>query len=393
MVETRNYVRRRWGDEYLPSEPRQFTRKVKAAQEAHEAIRPTDVIRTPEAVKPFLNNDQFRLYELIWRRMVASQMSESVTLSTTVDIEARSLGDKVYILRATGSVLKFAGFRTLYLEGVDEADSDEPAEGTLPVLERDDTLKCHGVEPKQHFTKPPPRYTDASLIKTLEEKGIGRPSTYAPIVATIIERNYVEKEEGRFKPTALGITVSDQLVKYFPEIMDVNFTALMEEELDEIASGEREWVPMLNDFFKPFKEKLEYAHEKMPRVKVEEPTDEKCEKCGRPMVIKTGRYGRFLACSGFPECRNAKPLVKRTGVKCPQCGGELVERRSKGKGRTFYGCSNYPTCNFAVNRRPFQEPCPECGGLLVASGRENASCTKCNWKGPLPSREEAAVEV
>ncbi|MSQ11733.1 MAG: type I DNA topoisomerase [Dehalococcoidia bacterium] len=382
LSETRDHIGRHYGVAYLPDAPRVYTKKVKGAQEAHEAVRPSSVQRTPESVRAFLSPEQFRLYDLIWKRMVASQMNDALLDATQVDILATPPGGAPYRFRASGSVLKFPGFRTLYLEGSDEAAEDE-LDARLPELARGDALSCQQLEPKQHFTEPPRRFTEASLIKSLEERGIGRPSTYASIIGTLVARSYVTKERGSLLSTALGRTVNDQLLAYFPKVMDLDFTARMEEELDDIASGEREWVPVLHDFYDPFAAALNAAKETMPRVRVEEPSDETCELCGRPMVIKTGRFGRFLSCSGYPECANRRPLVQRTGVECPKCGGDLVQRKArKGRygGSTFYGCSNYPACNFSVNSRPLQEPCPECDGLLIAAGRKGARCTTCAYR-------------
>ena len=443
LQEAREYIiSQKIGKDYLPPQPRVFRRKAKGAQEAHEAIRPTSIHREPEALKAHLSRDQYRLYGLIWRRMLASQMSEALSSATTVDSEAQCRDvAKVYVFRATGSVLKFPGFRILYLEGKDDTDEEE-GKGPLPKLSRGDKLDCLKLDSKQHFTQPPPRYTEASLIKALEEKGIGRPSTYAPIISTIMDRHYVLKQEGKLSPTTLGTTVSDLLAEFFSEVIDINFTAMMEEELDEVAQGEREWVPMLKDFYGPFRKSLEVANETMPRVKVEEATDEVCEQCGQPMVIKTGRFGRFMACSNYPTCKNTRPvpgaapqnapsvltdkttdemcekcgqpMVIKTsrfgefmacsdyptcrnskplkiGVRCPKCGGDLIQRRSRSKGRLFYGCSSYPECDFIVNQRPLAEPCPECGGLMVASGRDGGRCTVCAWKGDAPEREPVAA--
>jgi DNA topoisomerase-1 len=265
------------------------------------------------------------------------------------------------------------------------------------MLANGDALDCQKLAPAQHFTEPPPRYTEATIIRALEEQGIGRPSTYAPTIGTILERDYVRKERGRFVPTKLGTAVTGLLTAHFPDIMDIGFTARIEEQLDDIASGEREWTPVLRDFYGPFDKATDRAMkeaERVPRDQIDEETDESCEKCERPMVIKSGRFGRFLSCSGFPECRNSRPLLTRVGVECPECGGDLVERRKRGKGgRPFYGCSNYPTCSFAVNQRPVPEPCPECSGMLLASGRGNARCNSCDYKGPVPESEpvEAAV--
>ena len=390
--EARSYISTRFGKEYLPKEARVYKTKTRGAQEAHEAIRPTSVERTPDSLKGDLNRDQLRLYDLIWRRMLASQMADAIYNATTVNVEAPSARSKTtYIFRATGSQPKFLGFVVLYIEGEDEGSEDEAA--PLPKLAAGDPLACLGLDAKQHFTQPPPRYTEASLVKLLEEKGIGRPSTYAPTLSTLVDRNYVLKEQGRLKPTILGTQVSDLLTQFFPNVMDVSFTAHMEDELDEIARGERQWVPMLESFYFPFKRTLDEAQINMPRVKVEEPTDEVCDECGSPMVIKTGRFGRFMACSTFPDCRSTKPILKRTGVECPKCGGDLVERRSRGKGRTFYGCANYPTCNFSVVQRPLPGPCPECGGLMVSKGRSRGACTVCSWQGEPSEQELVADEV
>ena len=449
LQEARQYIHQKFGEEYLPRQARVFKKKSKGAQEAHESIRPTSVHREPQPLKPFLSSDQFKLYDLIWRRMLTSQMADARSDATTVDVEAKSRTQaKVYIFRATGSVLKFPGFRVLYQESKDD-DGDEEGKGPLPDLSQGEKLNFLGLDSKQHYTQPPPRYTEASLIKVLEEKGIGRPSTYAPTISTIMDRHYVVKETGKLKPTALGSTVLDLLTQFFSDIMDTNFTARMEEELDEVARGEREWVPMLRDFYGPFREALEMATGEMPRVKVEEKTDElcgecgqpmviktgrfgrfmacsnypqckntgpvpnensgdgdgqrasgarpeeatdeMCEKCGHPMVIKSGRFGRFLACSDYPKCKNSRPL--KIGVQCPKCGGDLVQRRGRGRGRTFYGCSRYPDCDFIVNQRPTPDPCPECGGLMVLSGQDGVRCTTCAWKGDAPTGDLAAVKA
>ncbi|MBI4310522.1 MAG: type I DNA topoisomerase [Chloroflexi bacterium] len=394
LQETIAYVRQKFGAEYAPKSPRVYTRKAKNAQEAHEAIRPTSVAREPDAIRRHLNTDQFRLYDLVWKRMVASQMADAISDSTRVDINAKgpNTGAKACLFRATGSVLKFPGFRTLYLEDRDDSSDDDDQQRALPTLETGDPQDCMGITPEQHFTQPPPRYNDATLVRALEEQGIGRPSTYAPILSIIQDRQYVTKEQGRFQPTELGKVVARQLISYFPSVIDVGFTATMEEDLDEIAQGDKEWVPVLREFYGPFQKALSEAAEAMPRVKVEEPSNETCELCGKPMVIKTSRFGRFLACSGFPECRGKKSLQKKTtGVTCPECKeGVLMER--KGRGRTFYGCSRYPNCKYALNQRPLPTPCPECGGLMVASGRENARCTACGIRQPLaePATEAQA---
>jgi DNA topoisomerase-1 len=390
IEEARAYIRRRFGPDYVPASARRYASKSKVAQEAHEAIRPTQAQRDPESLRAHLTREHFRLYELIWKRMVASQMADALLDSTQVDISAGGRSGQAYVFRVTGSVIKFPGFRTLYLEPRDVAAGDEPddQERTLPDLKEGDRLQCLGLKGDQHFTEPPPRYTEGSLVRALEERGIGRPSTYAPIISTIVDRQYATREKGSLRSTRLGQVVNDQLMQHFPAIMDLDFTAQLEEQLDDVANGKQEWVPLLQEFYGPFTAALEKAQVEMPRVRVEEPTDEICELCGRPMVIKRGRFGPFLSCSGFPECRNARPLLQRTGVKCPKCAtGELVQRR--GKGRVFYGCSTYPNCDFTINQRPLREPCPECDGLMVASGRDIARCTNCAYQGDIPQREEA----
>ena len=391
--EAREYIRNRYGSEYVPDKARMYKTRTKAAQEAHEAIRPTAIRRDPESVKAYLSSDQFRLYSLIWSRMLASQMADARSEATTVNIDAACRqSPSVYIFRATGSVLRFPGFRTLYMESRDDTDEDDSRK-TLPALAASDPLSCLNLDALQHFTQPPPRYTEATLIKAMEEKGIGRPSTYAPTIGTLLDRNYVEKQQNRLHPTLLGITVTDLLTEYFTDVMDLDFTARMEEELDEVSRGEREWVPMLREFYGPFGKALDTAQENMPRVRLEEEADEICENCGSPMVIKTGRFGRFIACTGFPECRTTKPILKKTGAACPQCGGDIVERRGRGKRRPFYGCSRYPECEYINNRRPLATPCPECGGLMVEASRDEAACTVCSWKEPLAKPDQELVSV
>ena len=389
LNEARAYIKEKYGADFLPPRPRIFAKKAKAAQEAHEAIRPTSVRREPDIIKHYLNRDQFRLYELIWKRMVASQMSPALLDTTSVDIEAKDA--KRYLLRATSSVIKFPGFTILYSEGKDDAQEERMV--TLPPLVKGEKLQLLALIPDQHFTQPPPRYTEATLVKALEERGIGRPSTYAPILSTIQERGYVEKADGRFHPLELGLVVSDLLSQHFPDIVDPKFTAQMEDGLDQIARGERQWVPFLQDFYQPFEKSLKMADERMEKVKVvDEPTDETCEQCGRPMVIKLGRYGRFIACSGYPECKNTRPLVVKIGVKCPKCGGDLVQRQTK-KRRTFYGCANYPACDFATSDKPIPQPCPQCGGLMAMRGKKMAKCLKCEFSTSMAELEREAVEV
>jgi DNA topoisomerase-1 len=394
VAEAREYIADKYGDKYLPAHARSFTTRVKGAQEAHEAIRPTKIKREPAAIKAHLSDAQFKIYQLIWKRMVASQMAAATFNNTSVDIEARRPRARTgYLLRTSSSVNTFDGFMAVYIEGRDEAEEETGRK--LPPLKKDDKLRLIDLFTEQRFTQPPPRFTEATLIKMLEQWGIGRPSTYAPILSTIQDRDYVEKNGGKFQPTKLGIVVNDLLAKHFPEIVNIEFTAQMEEELDQVASENKDWVAVVQDFYTPFEKSLESAAELMEKVKVEEATDEVCPKCGRPMVIKFGRFGKFIACSGYPECKTTKPFLVKVGVKCPECGGELVVKKSKKK-RTFYGCSNYPKCNFIVNTRPLPQPCPQCGGLLTAYGRNIAKCTKCEFKGKVEktakgeAKEEAA---
>jgi len=384
----RDAIASKFGAEFLPERPPAYTRRSKGAQEAHEAIRPTDPRRTPEMVKGHLTGPQFKVYDLIWKRFIASQMRNAIFDATGVDIDAGRPGEeKPYRFRATGSVIKFAGFIRAYREDRDDDEVDEIDRAALPVLTANDLLDLLKILPEQHFTQPPPRYTEATLVKALEENGIGRPSTYAPTIATLLARNYVTNEEKRLAPTELGLVVNDILVEHFPAIVDIGFTSGMEEELDDIASGERNWVPVIRDFYSPFKDTLQHAEQTMERVKVrDEPTDEVCEKCGRPMVIKLGRYGRFLACSGFPECRNSKPLLTKIGVPCPKCQvGEVIERRST-RGRLFYGCSNWrkddpQSCDYVSWLKPTGEKCPQCGEPLVYTNRKetDVKCTSCGY--------------
>ncbi len=430
--ETRDYVRQRFGKEYVPDKPRTYRTRSKNAQEAHEAIRPTSVGRTPQAMAAYLDRDQLRLYTLIWERMVASQMADAMLEATTVDIDARcaSPSDSVFRFRATGSVLKFPGFRAVYLEGRD--DAGDGSENALPELAAGDGLVNQKLEASQHFTQPPPRFTEATLIREMEEKGIGRPSTYAPTIATLVEREYVQREQRRLSPTELGCTVTDLLTERFADVMAPEFTAKMEEDLDSVAQGEQDWVPMLRDFYGPFHQAVNLAEQAFtpscekcgqPMTMMmgrfgrflacsgypacqntrnmrdtgerpaDEPTDEICEKCERPMVIKTGRYGRFLACTGYNAednpCDNRRNIVTKSDVPCPRCGGDLVQRRARKSGRSFWGCANYPECEFLVNTEPLAAPCPDCGGMLVAAARGRARCTDCKWKGDPPAPETA----
>ncbi len=355
--EAKSFILERFGPAYIPKQPRQTAAKGKV-QDAHEAIRPTSVNLDPESVKQYVTNDQFKLYKLIWARFVASQMASAIIDTTSMDIAAGE-----YTFRASGSIVKFPGFMQVYIEGNDEGTKDE--EKLLPELTEGDKVDLKSLTPKQHFTQPPPRYTDATLVKVLEEKGIGRPSTYAPIVETIQKRGYVVRESKQFYPTELGMIVIELLKNHFPDIINIEFTADMEEKLDQIAEGDQEWAGILKDFYHPFKDTLEKAEDVIGKVKVaDEVSDEICEQCGKNMVIKLGRFGKFLACPGFPDCRNTKPLLEPTGVGCPKCEGEMVLRRSK-KGRKFYGCSKYPECQFVTWDTPTQEKCPHCGFMMV----------------------------
>jgi DNA topoisomerase I len=357
------------------------------AQDAHEAIRPTSIFNTPEKVAGALKRDELRLYTMIWERFVASQMAAAVLDQTTVDVDANE-----YTFRATGTVVRFSGFTRVYEEGKDEESGEGAADASrngsappaalkggkqprvrLPELTEGETLDCRKVEPKQHFTEPPPRYTEASLVKALEDNGVGRPSTYSTIVDTIQARGYVTQQERRFLPTEIGAAVNDLLVEHFPKIVNLDFTATMEGDLDKVAVGNENWVALLRRFYGPFASELETAEKKLPRLELrDEPTDEVCPNCGRAMVIKTGRFGKFISCSGYPECKTTKPIVKDTGAKCPKDGGAIVERRSK-KGRTFYGCANYPNCDFVSWDRVVSQPCPVCGSYVVAKTRRGGN--------------------
>lgn len=356
LDETRKFIGERFGTAYLPLQANVYA-AGKKAQDAHEAIRPTGVERTPEEVAAFLSSDQLKLYTLIWQRFVACQMVPAVydTLSVLMAAGAR------YQFKATGSQLKFAGFTAVY-EGV---EGKKEKDVVLPEMAQDDVLDMVNILPQQHFTEPPPRYNEASLVKTLEEKDIGRPSTYAPIVETILARGYVVRLDKHFQPTELGFVVVDMLEQHFKNIVDVEFTATLENELDEIAEGKRAKNRLLEDFYVPFAETLAAADEAIGRVELPvEVSEVQCEMCGRQMVVKQGRYGKFLACPGFPDCRNTKPFLKDTGAKCPTCGGSIVERRTR-RGRFFYGCRNYPECDFVTWDQPQPAPCAKCGGLVM----------------------------
>ena len=351
QVKVKGYIGQEYGQPYVGQGR---TGKAKATtQDAHEAIRPTDVTFTPQSVKAHLTPDQFKLYNLIWRRFVASFMTPAVFDTVRVDIVAAQ-----YVFRANGSNLKFPGFYAVW--------PHEDDEKLLPSLQTREVLDLHGLKPDQHFTQPPPRFTEASLIKELEEQGIGRPSTYVPILSTIQDRGYVEQDQRRFVPTWLGETVNEVMNKHFPDIVDTNFTAEMERKLDAVEDGRQSWTEFLHGFYGDFKTSMVKAEAEMNRVqKPVEEIEELCPECGHNLIIRTGRFGRFVSCSNFPECRYSRSFLTKTGAICPQCGGDLVERKTKQKKRIFYGCSNYPTCNFALWERPVPDLCPNCGGLMV----------------------------
>jgi len=359
ISEAREFIGEKYGAKFLPAKPRSFVRKAKWAQEAHEAIRPTKIHRQPEQLKSFLNSAQLKLYELIWKRMVASQMSAALYDTTNVEIETSNTENQPqgYLLKASSSVVKFPGFMVVYSESKDEDERGEIVV-SLPKMRIGEKLIYLGIFPEQCFTQPPPRYTEATLIKALEQKGIGRPSTYAPILSTIQERDYVNKADGKFHPTELGTTVNKILTAHFPKIVDPGFTAQMEEQLDEIAQGKHVWIATLQEFYPPFQDMLDKAWINLEKVSMTQASEEICPKCGRPMVIKVGRFGKFLACSGYPNCKTTMPYVVKTGVSCPQCGGELVKRISKKK-KVFYGCSKFPKCQFTVNRQ-YREDWAKC---------------------------------
>ncbi|EZP78027.1 DNA topoisomerase I [Parageobacillus genomosp. 1] len=369
------YIESAFGKEFVTQEKRK-EKKSANAQDAHEAIRPTSAFRDPEKVKPYLTRDQFRLYKLIWERFIASQMAAAVLDTMSVELENAGV-----VFRASGSKVKFPGFMKVYVEGTD--DQTEEQDRLLPDLQEGETVVSNTIEPKQHFTQPPPRYTEARLVKTLEELGIGRPSTYAPTLDTIQKRNYVVLENKRFVPTELGEIVHELMLEFFPEIIDVEFTAKMEKNLDEIEEGKVEWIKVVDEFYREFEKRLQIAEKEMKEVEIkDEPAGIDCEVCGSPMVYKMGRFGKFVACSNFPECRNTKPIVKEIGVKCPKCHeGNIVERSSKKK-RIFYGCDRFPQCDFVSWDKPLARPCPKCGGLLVEKKLKKGvqvQCTACDY--------------
>jgi DNA topoisomerase-1 len=407
--QAREYVLERYGDKFLPAKPPQYRTKTKGAQEAHEAVRPTSVQRTPKSVRQHLDREQYRLYTLIWRRFVASQMSPAVYDTLSVDIAAApenltgfrgpsGLEHAPYLFRASGSQVKFPGFLVVYEKAKDEEEVTSEDGHILPPLDEGEQLDLLQLVPHQHFTQPPPRYTEASLVRTLEEYGIGRPSTYAPTISTLLHRRFVTRQDKRLCPTEVGIVVNELLVDHFADYINVDFTAAMEAQLDQIASGEQDWVAILEGFYAPFSATIEQAQSEMPEVIMgNNPTGELCEKCGEPLIFKYGRNGLFIGCSNYPACRNTKPILRPTGAKCPECGSDLVEKRT-GRGRLFFGCAAYDpdneaSCRFSLWKRPLPQPCPACGGLLVEVKGGQAQCHQCEHTVPqdaLPPPPESA---
>lgn len=377
QTEARTYITEAYGTEYIGAEKKKETKKSNA-QDAHEAIRPTSVMRKPEELKSFLSRDQLRLYKLIWERFVASQMASAIMDTVT----ARLINNNVQF-RASGSVVKFPGFMKVYVESKD--DGAEEKDKMLPPLEVGETVFSKDLEPKQHFTQPPPRYTEARLVRTLEELGIGRPSTYVPTLETIQKRGYVGLDNKRFVPTELGEIVIELILEFFPEIINIEFTANMEQSLDEVEEGNANWVKIVDDFYVGFEPRLEKAEKEMREVEIkDEPAGEDCELCNHPMVFKMGKYGKFMACSNFPDCRNTKPIVKEIGVTCPKCDkGQIIERRSNKKKRLFYGCGTYPECDFVSWDKPIGRKCPKCEGMLVEKKLKKGvqvQCISCDYE-------------
>ncbi|WP_102271469.1 type I DNA topoisomerase [Cytobacillus massiliigabonensis] len=376
QTEASQYIEQSYGKEFLPTEKKKEKKKSNT-QDAHEAIRPTSILKEPNSLKEYLSRDQLRLYRLIWERFTASQMSAAIMDTMSVDLKNEEV-----LFRATGSKVKFPGFMKVYIEGTD--DTSEEKDKMLPDLQEGDTILKKDIEPKQHFTQPPPRYTEARLVKTLEELGIGRPSTFAPTLDTIQKRGYVALDNKRFVPTELGEIVLELILEFFPDILDVEFTAKMEKDLDHIEEGKVNWVQIIDDFYGDFEKHLKIAEKEMQEVEIkDEPAGEDCEQCGNPMVFKMGRYGKFMACSNFPDCRNTKAIVKEVGVKCPSCKeGNIIERKSK-KRRIFYGCDRFPECDFISWDKPLPRSCPKCENLLVEKKLKKGvqvQCVECDYK-------------
>lgn len=375
--EARDYIAKRYGGDFLPASAPEYKTRALGAQEAHEAIRPTSVARDPEKMKKYLDPAMFKLYQLVWQRFVASQMEAA--LYDTLSVEVTGQAGREYLLRAAGSAVKFPGFLVVYEESKNEDVKDEDADNVrIPAdIAEGQRQTLIRLLPEQHFTQPPPRYSEASLVQTLESFGIGRPSTYAPTISTIQERGYVTRVDKRLEPTETGLLVNDLMVQYFPDIVDTDFTARMEEDLDKIAEGHANWVKIMDAFYRPFSESVKKAQAEMPQTKNgPEPIGRDCPKCGKELVIRYGRFGKFISCSGFPECRYTEPWLEKIGVACPKCKGDMVARKTR-KGRAFYGCANYPECDFTSWKRPLAQPCPSCGGMLVIANKREAQCADC----------------
>lgn len=400
--QARAFINETYGADYLPDKPPVYKTRSRTAQEAHEAIRPTSIRRTPASLKAYLSKDQFRLYKLIWERFVASQMVPAVYDTVSADIWAGPAAtvslERPYLFRASGSTLAFRGFLAVY--GAEEPEDEDAGTGEGPQIPSDlkagEEVDLLELIPEQHFTQPPPRYSEASLVKSLEEHNIGRPSTYASIISTIQQRGYVEQEQKRLRPTEIGTIVNDMLVQYFPDVLSVDFTARLEDELDEIAEG-KPWVPVIGEFYQHFAKNLRVADEALPKLdlrKEPELVGRECPESGHPLVYRQGRYGRFIGCSHYPHCRYTEQILVTVGVACPKCGGELVEKRTR-KGRIFYGCANYPECDWTNWKRPLRQPCPVCEGVLVQENKETARCTKCDVTVPmaelLPDTQPVAI--
>jgi len=393
QAEARSFIGGRFGEAFLPKEPPIYKTKSRGAQEAHEAIRPTSVLRQPVSLKEFLSRDQFRLFQLIWQRFVASEMAPAIF--DTLSVEVTGKGQREYLLRVSGSTVRFIGFLVVYEEAQDEdRKPEEEEEARIPagLLEGQNQRLVHLI-PEQHFTQPPPRFTEATLVRTLEENGIGRPSTYAPILSTLQDRGYVLRESKRLSPTDTGVLVNEMISEHFPNIVDLGFTARMEEDLDRIAAGEQPWVNSIRVFYGPFAQQVAHADSIIPpRSNVLEPVGRDCPECSKPLVIRYGRYGKFISCSGFPDCRHTEAWLEKIGVICPKDSGEIVERKTR-KGRLFYGCANYPNCDFTSWKRPLPVACPKCGGLLVIADKRNAQCLNCSEQFPLDEvMEDQSVE-
>jgi DNA topoisomerase-1 len=399
--QARAFIADAYGDEYLPEEPPVYKTKSKTAQEAHEAIRPTDVARTPVKMKPFLGRDQFRTYKLVWDRFVASQMAPAMYDTVSVDIHAgrpeTPALERPYLFRATGSSLRFRGFLAVYQskEEEDAAENQPGGEHVVPSdLTEGEALDLLRLLPEQHFTQPPPRFSEASLVKELEENGIGRPSTYAMIVSTIQQRGYVEQEQKRLYPTEIGAIVNDLLVEHFPDVVSVDFTANLEDDLDEIADG-KAWVPVIDEFYQQFSKELTAADKVIPKMdlkKEAEPVGRDCPLSGHPLVYRDGRFGRFIGCSDYPRCKYTEQVLVKVGVTCPQCGGDLIEKRTR-KGRVFYGCSTYPECDWTNWKRPVPQPCPVCNGVMVQENKSTLKCTSCAHTMDVEAEEEVKETV